>query len=78
MRHTFTISGSQALQLDRSVFAPNPIMQSPVDQPIAPSRPSLSDRGDRGDSKQQEGPIALFDYHLRILSDSYLNFFQER
>ncbi|KAG5648266.1 hypothetical protein DXG03_006225 [Asterophora parasitica] len=37
------------------------------------SRPSTSDA-----SSTPQGPIPLFDAHLRILSDSYLSFFQER
>ncbi|KAG6885717.1 hypothetical protein C0993_010890 [Termitomyces sp. T159_Od127] len=39
----------------------------------APSRPSASDS-----STTPQGPVPLFDVHLRILSDSYLTFFQER
>ncbi|KAG6891083.1 hypothetical protein C0995_014173 [Termitomyces sp. Mi166 len=39
----------------------------------APSRPSTADP-----STTLQGPIPLFDAHLRILSDSYLSFFQER
>ncbi|KAH7912985.1 hypothetical protein BJ138DRAFT_1171559 [Hygrophoropsis aurantiaca] len=30
------------------------------------------------DTSPQSGPIPLFEHHLRVLSDSYLNFFQER
>ncbi|GLB36502.1 putative GTPase-activator protein for Rho-like GTPases [Lyophyllum shimeji] len=41
--------------------------------PLPPSRPSTSDA-----STPPQGPIPLFDAHLRILSDSYLSFFQER
>ncbi|KAG6837886.1 hypothetical protein H0H93_013039 [Arthromyces matolae] len=41
--------------------------------PVTPSRPSTSDS-----SPTPQGPIPLFDAHLRILSDSYLSFFQER
>ncbi|KAF5377182.1 hypothetical protein D9615_006332 [Tricholomella constricta] len=37
------------------------------------SRPSTSDP-----STSPQGPIPLFDAHLRILSDSYISFFQER
>lgn len=47
------------------------MQQSPVDPPS--SRPSLSSR-----EPVQQGPIPLFDYHLTILNDSYLNFFLER
>jgi hypothetical protein len=46
----------------------------------ASSRPSMSDRErdrDRGGDREQ-GPIPLFDLHLRFLSDSYLAFFNER
>ncbi|KAG6891402.1 hypothetical protein C0992_007626 [Termitomyces sp. T32_za158] len=39
----------------------------------APSRPSTSEP-----STTPQGPVPLFDVHLRILSDSYLSFFQER
>ncbi|KAF8058244.1 hypothetical protein FPV67DRAFT_1565725 [Lyophyllum atratum] len=41
--------------------------------PLPPSRPSTSDA-----SSPPQGPIPLFDAHLRLLSDSYLSFFQER
>ncbi|KAG5352722.1 hypothetical protein C0989_000875 [Termitomyces sp. Mn162] len=40
---------------------------------VAPSRPSTSDP-----LTTLQGPISLFDAHLRVLSDSYLSFFQER
>ncbi|KAG5653500.1 hypothetical protein H0H81_012710 [Sphagnurus paluster] len=40
---------------------------------LPPSRPSTSDS-----SSSPQGPIPLFDAHLRILSDSYISFFQER
>ncbi|KAG6827483.1 hypothetical protein H0H92_011586 [Tricholoma furcatifolium] len=40
---------------------------------VAASRPSTSDP-----SNPLQGPIPLFDAHLRILSESYLSFFQER
>ncbi|EPQ61103.1 RhoGAP-domain-containing protein [Gloeophyllum trabeum ATCC 11539] len=39
--------------------------------PAGTSRPSTSEG-------QQPGPIPLFDHHLRVLTDSYLQFFQER
>ncbi|TDL28854.1 hypothetical protein BD410DRAFT_760544 [Rickenella mellea] len=38
---------------------------------VPTSRPSTSDQ-------PQQGPINLFDQHLKVLSDSYLSFFQER
>ncbi|KAF9458728.1 hypothetical protein BDZ94DRAFT_1269896 [Collybia nuda] len=44
-----------------------------MDQPSLPSRTSTSDP-----PVQTQGPIPLFDAHLRVLSDSYLSFFQER
>ncbi|THH12879.1 hypothetical protein EW146_g7284 [Bondarzewia mesenterica] len=44
-------------------------MASSVDNLPAP-RPSLDG--------PQSGPIPLFDFHLRILTDSYISFFQER
>ncbi|KAG6866016.1 hypothetical protein C0991_009424 [Blastosporella zonata] len=40
---------------------------------VAASRPSTSDP-----SHPHQGPIPLFDAHLRILSESYLTFFRER
>ncbi|KAF8167804.1 hypothetical protein B0H34DRAFT_683101 [Crassisporium funariophilum] len=42
-----------------------------MDQPIQSSRSSFSDT-------PTQGPVPLFDVHLRYLTDSYLGFFQER
>ncbi|KAF8898486.1 hypothetical protein BD779DRAFT_1430902 [Infundibulicybe gibba] len=44
-----------------------------MDQQPLPSRPSTSEG-----STSTQGPIPLFDVHLRFLSDSYISFFQER
>ncbi|RDB29694.1 Rho GTPase-activating protein 27 [Hypsizygus marmoreus] len=44
-----------------------------MDNPLPPSRPSTSDA-----PNSPQGPVPLFDAHLRIISDSYLTFFQER
>ncbi|PPQ63698.1 hypothetical protein CVT24_004278 [Panaeolus cyanescens] len=44
-----------------------------MDQPPQSSRSSLSEN-----PSLTQGPIPLFDIHLRYINDSYLNFFQER
>jgi hypothetical protein len=44
-----------------------------MDPPPQSSRSSFSDP-----STTTQGPVPLFDVHLRYLTDSYLNFFQER
>jgi len=40
--------------------------------PAVQSRPSISE------PSLQSGPLPLFEHHLKVLSDSFLNFFQER
>ncbi|KAF5312338.1 hypothetical protein D9619_002972 [Psilocybe cf. subviscida] len=44
-----------------------------MDQPIQSSRSSFSDS-----PSVAQGPVPLFDAHLRFLTDSYIQFFQER
>ena len=44
-----------------------------MDPPPQSSRSSFSDA-----STVTQGPVPLFDVHLRYLTDSYLGFFQER
>ncbi|EGO28450.1 hypothetical protein SERLADRAFT_445900 [Serpula lacrymans var. lacrymans S7.9] len=44
---------------------------SATESPPTP-RPSISD------PSSQSGPIPLFEHHLKVLTDSYLSFFQER
>lgn len=43
----------------------------PFDAVLQP-RPSISE------PSLQSGPLPLFDHHLKLLTDSFLNFFQER
>ncbi|KAF8139875.1 hypothetical protein EV363DRAFT_1498278 [Boletus edulis] len=40
--------------------------------PVVQSRPSISE------PSLQSGPLPLFEHHLKVLTDSFLNFFQER
>jgi hypothetical protein len=44
-----------------------------MDLPPQTSRSSFSDP-----TTPTQGPVPLFDVHLRYLTDSYLSFFQER
>jgi hypothetical protein len=57
-------SGACLNNLLNTVMAAAPIAES-----FAP-KPSLSE--------PQHGPIPLFEHHLKVLTDSYLSFFQER
>src|SRR5882762_3801932 len=63
------MSRPEPLQIERRFI----MHQSSPDQSVPPPRTSLSAR-----DAPQQGPIPLFDNHLTILTDSYLNFFQER
>jgi hypothetical protein len=49
----------------------NTVMAAPTAESFAP-RPSFSE------PLSQHGPIPLFEHHLKVLTDSYLSFFQER
>lgn len=56
----------------RMISAGAPASGGSMDQLPQSSRPSLSE------STIAQGPIPLFDGHIRYLTDSYLAFFQER
>ncbi|KAH7929352.1 RhoGAP-domain-containing protein [Leucogyrophana mollusca] len=47
-------------------------MSTPSSEGFVTPRPSTSD------PPTQSGPMPLFEHHLRVLTDSYLSFFQER
>ncbi|KAH7883937.1 hypothetical protein F5I97DRAFT_1930151 [Phlebopus sp. FC_14] len=47
-------------------------MSTPTPESYATPRPSMSE------PSLQSGPLPLFEHHLKVLTDSYLSFFQER